>query len=156
MSTKNSSDSVRISAKEKMKAAMWTNRGGEHSFYISKMHDEKSNTDGTKNSSQAPEDCFVRISGKEKMKANAVMNKDCIVRISAEEKMKSDSVFRRLNPNMTKDCLKKKKKRKSSYKDENEENCQAEQLDEAPKKKKKKIMPIWQGGPSPFTAGQKI
>ena len=43
---------------------------------------------------EAPEDCFVRISVEEKMKAIAAMNKEfCIVRISAEEKMKSDSVF---------------------------------------------------------------
>ena len=112
MSTKNSSDSVRISAKEKMKAEMWTNRGGEHRFYISKMHDEKSNNDGTKNSSEAPEDCFVRISGEEKMKVNAVMNKkypnvtkDSIVRISAKEKMRSDAVLHKKNLNVMKDCI---------------------------------------------------
>ena len=94
-----------------MDLEMWTN-AGEHRFYISKMHDEKSNNDGTKNSSQPPEDCFVRISGEEKMKANAVMNKkypnvtkDSIVRISAKEKIRSDAVLYKKNVNVTKDCI---------------------------------------------------
>ena len=93
------------------------------------MHDEKTNSDGTKNSSEAPAEDAVL---KEK---NPNVTRDCFVRISAGEKLASDAVLAKDDTFVREKKSLKKKRKSYDY-----ENFQAEQSDETPKKKQKKIM----------------